>query len=452
MKRKTALWAIVVAAVAFVSCLRDDDLNLLKHPIHVVGEATPGLGAPIGYGEMNVSDIITMLSDSYRGHLRTSGDTVAIFIDTTVADTLRHMAESSAPSTFLHNAVFAKDGSIGKDTTITYGLDLPIFEDAAVDSLLYGHITISHLLITLQTHFKVECPDTAKTVITNYAEASVKDLHVYYTGHGGQQFELGQDKIPFDSTSISRLLEGDSVIADHSDMSDIINRLPTHVEVSYKLHFKIKSDFFTDHAGDDNFNDMLDSISQLYFHYQAHLSAEMPLSMKIDALPYNIAIDFSNDSLTRLDLQSVTDSISRGLEVHIDSAHLTLAFTNGLPIAFTLSAALLDENGTAIGDSILRDQTILSSTTVATDATGTCYHTQSPTLTNVTLHLDENLIRDLHKARKLNLRLRVCSSPSNGVGRDVLIGPDDFLGVKTFIQIHPSAKLDMRLTNSGIIN
>lgn len=450
MKRRVALWAIVIAAVAVASCVRDEDLDLLKHPVHVTGELTPGYGAPIGYGQLTISNVISMLSDTYRGSISADADTVAIEIDTTLVDTLYNMAKTSAVSSPLRTGVFTKDGGISKDTTISYGLDLAIFDDAAVDTMLNGHISIVSLLFSMNTFIKAECPDTVRQIIKQYASATIDNMLIHYTSHDGTVYPFTEFTFP--TMTIAEILDGDSVNAYNVEMRDIINRLPTHIEVSYQLHFRLSSDFFTDHGSDANYNEMLDSINKLYFHYNARAHVKMPLNIHLEDLPYNINIAFSGDSLTRLNLQEVADSIAEGLTVHLDSAYLILAFTNGLPMEFKVDAALLDSNRTILGNNIITNGIIQPATTQPTDATNTCFKRESDVTSRIYIHLDEERIRELHKAKSMYMSLRVSGNQGSDPANSIIIGPEDYMRIKVYVQIHPSARLDMRLTHDGIIN
>ena len=447
MKRKPIVCVFLVAAALVASCMRDEDWDLLKHPVHVTGQVDPNLGAPIGYGKLTVNDMISMLNSNYTGHFLTGDDVVAIVFDTVLHANLHDMA-SAQPST-MPRSPFAKAAGIDKDTTIRYGLDLTLFNDAAVDSMLNGHISISSLMFSMNTFLKAECPDTAEQIIRQYASAVVDNLEVRYTGHDGGVYPFTD--FTFAPITISALLDGDSIQKD-IEMSEIINRLPTHIEVSYQLHFHLDGQFFTDHSGDANYSAMLDSIAKLYIHYDAQAHAEMPLDAYINDLPYDLNINFSGDSLAHLDLEAIADSISSGLEVHLKESYLILNFDNGLPMQFAVSAILRDENGNPVGDSIIQDNTVLSAVTQPVGGASNSYKVQKSTTSLIRIHLDESLIPQLKQASQLNLKLRVSSGDNTAAGNPVIVGPDDFLRVKVCAQLHPSASYDMRLTNSGIMN
>ena len=57
MKRK-AFIALAAVVMVFSACLRDDDLALLKKPIHLQGSMDPSVGVPAAYGRMTIHDLM----------------------------------------------------------------------------------------------------------------------------------------------------------------------------------------------------------------------------------------------------------------------------------------------------------------------------------------------------------------------------------------------------------
>ena len=85
MKRSVILVTALMLTL-FSSCIRNEDLELLRHPIHVQGEVDPYFGVPIAYGELTLNDIYEMLNENYTGWLDPNEDVVTLVFDTTAQD------------------------------------------------------------------------------------------------------------------------------------------------------------------------------------------------------------------------------------------------------------------------------------------------------------------------------------------------------------------------------
>ena len=53
---KKRLFFALVALLALSACMRDEDWNLLRHPIHIQGHMDPSYGVPAAYGKMTFHD------------------------------------------------------------------------------------------------------------------------------------------------------------------------------------------------------------------------------------------------------------------------------------------------------------------------------------------------------------------------------------------------------------
>jgi hypothetical protein len=101
MKKSTLLMTILLACGAFASCLRSDDLEMLRHPIHVTGSVDPQYGVPVATGEMNINDLLSHLSAEYQGFIADDEEVITVEYQTTMRDTIHAFSELSftgAPS------------------------------------------------------------------------------------------------------------------------------------------------------------------------------------------------------------------------------------------------------------------------------------------------------------------------------------------------------------------
>ena len=127
--------ALVCGVLFFTSCLRDEDMELLRHPIHVQGTIDPTLGIPIGYGEVTIHDVLKMINEDYSGYLDTLGDIVTI----SYRDSFDGKLQGSNGKKHAKARKMAPKGGVlwSKDTTITFSLPIDfhilIIDDGSPD-------------------------------------------------------------------------------------------------------------------------------------------------------------------------------------------------------------------------------------------------------------------------------------------------------------------------------
>ena len=124
--KKRVFFATVVAlaCTSLTSCIKSDDLNMLRHPITVTGEMNPTFGIPVGNGEMNMNDLLTSLSSNYNGMISDTGEVITVRYSMSSNDTV--FASDFVPDTKsgkeAHTRVPKKNGikadALTKDTVL----------------------------------------------------------------------------------------------------------------------------------------------------------------------------------------------------------------------------------------------------------------------------------------------------------------------------------------------
>ncbi len=443
MKRK-AFIALAAVVMVFSACLRDDDLALLKKPIHLQGSMDPSVGVPAAYGRMTIHDMLHMLSSTYTGHIYDTTDIITIYFDTSISDTIRSFVPYNPPD----------PGSKSKtmytmiDTTFEYSVNITMFDGVQFAQYLANdNITIGDLWLDLRAILKAIVPQNVVEYVNNeeYVQSNINNFQIFYTKHNGTEVEFTDFSIP--DETLKHLVDGDTMTRPHINMRNIVNDMPKRIRVKFHYDFAISDEFIYGHSfTPQQIQDIKDSINKLHMFYDVNAYAEFPFDIKIKRLPYAFTIDLKSDSLPRLDIQQTLDSIARGLSVDLSDAKLTLAFDNAIPAKFNMATYLIDANGSIIGDTLIHD-TILAAAPVRSDGAGH-YVSNGSTRTVVTVKLDEQRLRDLSATRKIGFNFAMATD--NG-SNNVSIRRDDYLYLKAFIMVHPQANIDIPLTNQGLI-
>ena len=437
---KKRLFFALVAIMALSACMRDDDWKLLKNPIHIQGQIDPSYGVPVAYGKMTFHDILGMLSSTYTGHIYDTTDVITIFFDTNMSDTLRNVTPG-----------LSKGGSkvnvIGKDTTLEYSVNISLFDGADFNQTIGAdNITIGDLWLNLRAIFKAEVPENVRDIINNesYVSSTIDNIKIFYTKHDGTEVEFTGLVLP--DETLKHLIQGDTVDRDKVNLKSIINDMPKNIRVQFDYHFWLTDQFFFSYPM-GQYPALKDSIDKMKICYNVDLNAEFPFDIRINRLPYSFEINLNGDSLPSLDIQQTLDSIARGLTVDLKNAKLSLAFDNNIPANLNMSAFLIDSTGSIIGDSLIRDTRISSAPIKVDPITGKNVSNGS-TRTVIVAPIDAQRLRDLKKTRKIGFNLAIATGSSTGT---VSMRRSDFLYIKAFVMVHPTATADIPLTNQGLI-
>ena len=437
---KKRLFFALVAIMALSACMRDDDWKLLKNPIHIQGQIDPSYGVPVAYGKMTFHDILGMLSSTYTGHIYDTTDVITIFFDTNMSDTLRNVTPG-----------LSKGGSkvnvIGKDTTLEYSVNISLFDGADFNQTIGAdNITIGDLWLNLRAIFKAEVPENVRDIINNesYVSSTIDNIKIFYTKHDGTEVEFTGLVLP--DETLKHLIQGDTVDRDKVNLKSIINDMPKNIRVQFDYHFWLTDQFFFSYPM-GQYPALKDSIDKMKICYNVDLNAEFPFDIRINRLPYSFEINLNGDSLPSLDIQQTLDSIARGLTVDLKNAKLSLAFDNNIPANLNMSAFLIDSTGSIIGDSLIRDTRISSAPIKVDPITGKNVSNGSKR-TVIVAPIDAQRLRDLKKTRKIGFNLAIATGSSTGT---VSMRRSDFLYIKAFVMVHPTATADIPLTNQGLI-
>ena len=232
--KKRVLFATVVAlaCTSLTSCLKSDDWEMFNHPFNVTGEMHPTFGIPVGYGEMNMNDLLTSLSANSNGIISDTGDLITVEYTVTTSDTVfasDYMPSSKGvkhPASKRQGAKYkngAKADAYTKDTVLETTIDIDFFDDVEI----LDSIFITHVWADLAVGFHGYFGDNPNIV---------QNLHVSF-----DSVEIWYDT-PNSPTSVQ--FNDTNLSAFHVDINDLtvdsLYAFPTHL-----ARFRLHADFLS---------------------------------------------------------------------------------------------------------------------------------------------------------------------------------------------------------------
>lgn len=452
MKRKIFLALLVAGAASMTSCGLDEAKEYLRHPVYIQGEVDPSFGVPLAKGSVTINEMLGMFSSSYDGIMNTDSNTITIMFDASVTDSIVAQSLMGGSSTKKHHKphrIATKDVLLSQDTTISYGVDLTIFDDVSMQEIVDGNIQVNHMWLTFDASVQGDCPASLRSKISQYVSAQFDSLVISYIDHNGVSHDF--DGAPVINMDFSDVLSEQNIHQANIDIAPIVNSLPRHIDVSFRFRFNIDETVFGDLSDIAHFNELLDSIGLTKLTYTASVHLDMPFDISIGALPYEFELDLGEDGLSSLNLQSTLDSISNGLDVDLKDSRLTLAFENSIPFDMRLMATFLDANGVPLGTELLKDTIKAADVAPATDGSG-AYESIGPKHSEASIHLDSKRLEDLNKARKIKFNLVLATTATDGSGNPVpvRIRRTDELDIRVYAIVHPGVSANIRLIENGI--
>lgn len=436
--KKTVFFAAMLAfASMMTSCLRDDDLEMLKHPIHVVGTVDPAWGVPVAYGEMNMSDILSHFSSTYTGLINPDSNVITISYDMSARDTIWAFSalKKSAPQGKA-GGNWRKSGTIfTKDSVVWDTIDIDLFDD--MESI--QHFSISHAWLDLAVAaYSDYCPEMVRRNSTVVFDS----LEIWYDDHNGVHTPFNNSSLLDFSVLIDDLTEGFHKNFPKIDIASIVNAFPSRIYTKYHFKMNVSDSIIKQNIFSMPLSQILDSMRMTKLIYAADLGVEIPLSMQVSNWKdtFNVAL---GEGFASLNLDSIVKTINEGISVNMDSAKFTLNLENGIPLGFTLSAYLYDDNNILRWTAFTNEPVSPANLGRNTDGS---YYATSPKRTTLTTKLNNNDIENMSKATTMRVVLNIDSD-----GKHVVVDKDDNIKLQAFIRINPRADVDISITNGGLL-
>lgn len=441
MKKSILFAALLFVLGALTSCLRDDDLELFRHPIHVSGEASPQFGVPVASGELNINDLLSRLSAQYTGYIDTTEEILTLTYSGSKQDTIKAtsaMLGKHAPR------VNARKGNRFKGSdTVWFPKDTVFADTIAIDFFndvdYHNQINIEHIWVNLSARAFGSCSPYYRQFIKGKFDRVV----IAYEDHDGVKKYYSGFTVPaieFDNITDTTERNFNSI-----DVASIVNDMPRKLMISFRCRMYIRSDLIDSIILNNiTYSDMLDSLRMTQLIYSAKVDVRMPLSVEFNNLQYNYDLDLGQ-GLSSINLDSILASLGDGIDVEISKSRFNLTFLNGIPLKFNVNATMQDANGNNLV-TVFANENIAASPTKANPANPAQLISDGETKTVMEAILSKSDLEKLKDARKLKVLLKIDSD-----SKHVCVRRTDYLKMKAYLVLTPSMNVDIPVTHNGIL-
>ncbi len=456
--KKTVLFAAMCAALlATVSCVKDDDLEMLKHPIHVRTEIDPQFGVPLASGQMNLNDVLSKMSTTFEGNIDDTADVITFVYE----DSISGSSSATGSKKALRHRPARKDADVWlwKDTVISQTVPINFFSQLE----MLDHIRIGHLWVDLSVGVKGTYQAGYTPTTNDDLKVAFKNAQVFYTDAGGTERPFFPPDRPIvDSIGFDDMTNWHMTQYDELDMASIINDKPQQVRVSFHLMLGIKASAIiggSPSVNDSTIGQIIRNVQMMQLDYKAKIKVRMPFEVSITNMVYDYTLDIG-EGLSSINLDSIISQISEESSVDVKNATFTLVSENGIPLELSLQARFLDANNNLLfklfnGDTniapaptrILEIDTIrnLDNSIRQID---TVYESSgfSP-VKELTATLSQRKIEQLKETKGLKVSFRMNTS----AGKIVAIKRSDMLKLRAYIKFHPKIVIDIPIVTEPLL-
>lgn len=445
--KKTILFAALLTMLgALTSCLRDDDLELFRHPIHVTGSVDPHWGIPVAFGEMNFSDMLSYLSAEYSGFVNPDSNIITIEYETSASDTI-HGSEMGAKG---RRGSFPRTRHLGaKDATTYFTKDSIVQDTVYVDFFdnvqsLEG-LSLEHVWLKL----KVSAYGHGDTSLARYVKVRFDQLEVWYDDHNNHRVKFTPEQMDLDTVNIvvNTLLDTVKREFPTIDMSSIVNALPKKIYARYHIKLQVSNEIISSNIASMSYAQILDSLRHYEFIYKADMALQLPLMVQMNNLHYVFDLDLGA-GMSSVNLDSIFGSLGEGIDVKVGDSKFIMRVDNGIPLKMKLKAQAY--NGSSSNPNYLWTafDTVVASAKLGPTADPNVSQAIADSTTRLEVSMTQQNIDDLKRATAMRVSITVDSDNGN---KSVAIKREDFLKVKAYLQVHPTATFDIPVTNGGIL-
>lgn len=433
--RKTVLLAGMLAMLgALTSCLRGDDLDMLRHPIHVSGTMDPRFGIPVGYGEMNVNDLLSQFSSNHSSLIDMTTPVLTLVYDTSVSDTIKAFGGATPPPPTPPIPPIGKRLAVKDvDTTVWWQTDTVVSDTIEIDFFrdaeALDHISMDSVLMDLTVGAHAQCAE----VVRPHISASFDGLQVTYQDHAGATKTL--EGLSVDPVYISDISQGFTETFEKINVAPMMSDRPQKIIATYHFHFNVKKSLIADDLSHMNISAIMatyDTLGMTELIYSASMHVNMPLKMNVSALGYDFNVDLK-DGMASVNLDSMLHSINEGINLVMDSTLFRLVLDNGIPLQLKLTAEMLDADSVPLF-TMFANEII---TMAQVDGTGMSVISEQ---TELARYLTRNELDMMKQARSMNVKITLDSN-----SKHVVVRTDDFLKIKAYLQIHPQVNIDIHM-------
>lgn len=441
--KKTLFFASILATVcAMTSCIKGDDLEMLKHPVHLEGHTIdPRLGIPVVYGELDMNDILSKLGNDYEGYIEPDSTIITLNyqtqFDSVIEVNINPMGKKS-PARKAGLRSRAKDPDHSNWLPVSKWQQQSVSIDFFKKVTELGNIEFDAIWLDITANARAEFSNTD---MANHVEVSFDSIELAYVPMGSV---VPQYKSIPDTIMLNNLIAGETKQFKRINLADVVNSAPTAIQVRFRLNLRMDPDYVTEMIEAHGFDYWLNNMDITKFYYGVDLKVIMPLSVGISGMQYDFDVSLGQ-GIKSINLDSILNSINEGIHAEFDSSILTMSMDNGIPLNINLSAVLCDSLNNEVNN-LFTNQMIKSAKVMTDPNNPTRWEAVDTTNTIIKVRLNNDQLNDLTKAKKLKLRMVFDSN-----GKHVDIKTEDLLYMKAYLMVDPNINIDITLMENGIL-
>lgn len=448
MKKSVLFAAVGAALMLMTSCIKDDDLELLRHPIHVQGSVSPVFGVPLASGEMTLNDLLSNMSNTFSGYI----DDTATIITFLYEDSLSGTTGSTSKYIPKRPLTEAKTGTwLTKDTVIEQAVPIDFFDQVQ----FLDELEVGHLWVDLQVGVRGTYQNDDAS-LNDKLRVAFKHVKLKYTDYRGTVRDfLPEDFL--DSVGFEQLANWHYKSYDTVDMASTINNRPKQIVVSMTMSLSLNTSVINSTSiQDSTLLQIINKVKMMQLDYKARVKVRMPFQVSLKKIYYDYTLDIG-DGMASINFDSILNSINEGLHADVTGAEFTLAVRNGIPLNLSMQAHFLNENDNYITSLFSGGDTIVEHAPLQVleyDALGRPYIYKANGMTdvqNLTVKLRKSKLEQIKRAKKLKVGVSMTSPKINNKNVIVAVHRTDKMAMKAIMKVSPTVNADIAITENGVL-
>ncbi|MBR1799251.1 MAG: hypothetical protein IJ761_05055 [Bacteroidales bacterium] len=442
LKRFLMATVVATAVISATSCLRDDDIELLRHPLELRGDFDPKYCVPLGYGQMNINELLNSLNPDYRGLVDESEDVVTVFYHAGGSDTVKGM--NFSPIRSIRKPLFTKDEGTWNhhDSILTYDFDIDLFNNTGDVDLGQANISIKDLWMKMDLGTRAYCPDNVRQGLIDYVRVVFDSVRLTYIDHNGvlKNYDI------FDTVDmrVDNIVEG-GMREDSINLAPIINELPSKISATMRFRVSVNTNLYAGAIDYMSLKQLVDSLNITYLVNTMNVDVLFPFNIKIGDLPYSFDLDITED-LSQSGIDSLIGDVTDGLNIDLKESFFGIRFVNDLPLELTMHAAVLDADSNVLFDLLPLD-TIEQARMAPMPNDPLLHESIASSPSTIECLIDADRLAKLAQAKSVHIDLGLRTNDLMVVAKR-----SDYLQMQAYLKLHPSIKARYKITEKGLLN
>lgn len=434
--KKVLLFAIA-ASVLLCGCLRDEDKDMLRNPIHVTGTVDPTFGFSVASTHMDIEKVLSLLdgAEQYIDQTNTD-DFITLKFDTVFSNE------------FPIDATKAKRASRSKTGGFTYTKEFSGEQSFSVfnEMDILKKLKMTDFFVNWTADFYAVASDQLQTLARNHdITVELSDIKLVATGYNNDTEEIIVNN--GEAIDINDMLSGDTLkgvrILTDQDIAQLAALAPQKVKYQAKVTFSTSELIF---VSPERF--MIDSLTITEIDIKSRVGCRFPVNVSLEYLSHNIdTVDFDLGH----SLDSIIDDMEQNpnIDVSLKSVTANLVIDNSLPFTAKLHTVIMDENYTPLMiliDSSDNAQNVLTGAPVVPSPSNpNIYISNGSSRSKLSITIDADRLNILRQAKHVSFAVAAFTSMVNGQYPFVAPRRTDGIDIKMYIQLNPNIHFDYPL-------